>query len=147
MLTDNMLNPGEHTKCKPKLIDAGTTEKKNSQVPLEHTNQETITGDQYIIRVMISFVIKISLSVCPVLLGSEHELIIIVMAHHTREGLQISIKHIDNHTHISAFSQQVFLCALQCKRLSTAFKQEIDQLASIKLLYAYIQYSSCSAFS
>lgn len=38
MLTDNMLNPGEHTKCKPKLIDAGTTEKKNSQVPLEHTN-------------------------------------------------------------------------------------------------------------
>ena len=73
------------------------------------------------------FICHKRLSACQVLLRSEHELIITVMAYHTRdsENLQIFIKHIDNHTYIPDFSQKIFLCTILYKRLNTAFKQEI----------------------
>lgn len=45
MLTDNMLNPGEHTKCELNLVDVGNMEKYNLQVPLEHTDQGNIIED------------------------------------------------------------------------------------------------------
>lgn len=57
------------------------------------------------------FICHKRLSACQVLLRSEHELIITVMAYHTRdsENLQIFIKHIDNHTYIPDFQSENIL--------------------------------------
>lgn len=41
----------------------------------------------------------------PMLLESEHEMIITGMANHTRIGLQISTEHVHNHGSYSTFSQ------------------------------------------
>lgn len=52
--------------------------------------------EDYVIRMVLIFFVKLSPSACLILLMSEHKLIT-GMVHYTRTGLQIFIKHIHNY--------------------------------------------------